>query len=49
MMAATPHQPAGSAWPEVRTTAGVARGRREEGLAVFRGVPFAALPMGQAR
>jgi para-nitrobenzyl esterase len=30
--------------PEVRTTAGPVRGRAEDGLAVFRGVPFADLP-----
>ncbi|KJK39004.1 carboxylesterase [Streptomyces variegatus] len=35
--------------PVVRTTAGAVRGRREEGLAVFRGVPFAAPPVGEAR
>src|SRR5215217_6807059 len=38
-----------SAEPEVRTTAGVVRGRREGGLAVFRGVPFAEPPVGEAR
>lgn len=41
MTAVTYHQPAGSAEPEVRTTAGVVRGRREGGLAIFRGIPFA--------
>ncbi|MFF7895386.1 carboxylesterase/lipase family protein [Streptomyces sp. NPDC007907] len=35
--------------PVVRTTAGAVRGRREEGLAVFRGIPFAAPPVGEAR
>ncbi|MGW3986866.1 carboxylesterase/lipase family protein [Streptomyces sp. NPDC004830] len=35
--------------PVVRTTAGAVRGRREEGLAVFRGVPFGAPPVGEAR
>ena len=43
------HQPVRSAEPEVRTTAGVVCGRREDGLAVFRGIPFAAPPVGQAR
>jgi para-nitrobenzyl esterase len=42
-----PH--AASAGPEVRTTAGVVRGRWEDGLAVFRGIPFAAPPVGRAR
>ncbi|MEU0384134.1 carboxylesterase/lipase family protein [Streptomyces chartreusis] len=41
----SPEQPA----PVVRTTAGAVRGRREEGLAVFRGIPFAAPPVGEAR
>ncbi|MFF7314839.1 carboxylesterase family protein [Streptomyces sp. NPDC008137] len=35
--------------PVVRTTAGAVRGRKEEGLAVFRGIPFAAPPVGEAR
>ena len=35
--------------PEVRTPAGVVRGRREAGLAVFRGVPFAEPPVGALR
>ncbi|WP_329090726.1 carboxylesterase family protein [Actinomadura citrea] len=35
--------------PEVRTAAGVVRGRREAGLAVFRGVPFAEPPVGALR
>ncbi|MEU6179234.1 carboxylesterase/lipase family protein [Streptomyces coeruleorubidus] len=35
--------------PVVRTTAGSVRGRREEGLAVFRGIPFAAPPVGEDR
>ncbi|TLS48137.1 carboxylesterase family protein [Streptomyces montanus] len=39
----------GSAEPEVRTAAGAVRGRREDGLAVFRGIPFAEPPVGAAR
>lgn len=35
--------------PEVRTAAGVLRGRREAGLAVFRGIPFAEPPVGALR
>ncbi|MGW2385429.1 carboxylesterase/lipase family protein [Streptomyces sp. NPDC001658] len=35
--------------PVVRTTAGAVRGRTEEGLAVFRGIPFAEPPVGDAR
>jgi para-nitrobenzyl esterase len=35
--------------PVVRTAAGAVRGRREDGLAVFRGIPFAEPPVGQAR
>ena len=35
--------------PEVRTTAGAVRGRPEDGLTVFRGIPFAAPPVGEAR
>ena len=42
-------QPTGSAGPEVRTTAGAVRGRWEDGLAVFRGIPFAEPPVGEAR
>ncbi|EST24802.1 carboxylesterase/lipase family protein [Streptomyces roseochromogenus] len=35
--------------PEVRTAAGVLRGSREAGLAVFRGIPFAESPVGALR
>ncbi|WP_329339549.1 carboxylesterase family protein [Streptomyces sp. NBC_01352] len=38
-----------SAPPVVRTEGGVVRGRREDGLTVFRGIPFAAPPVGEAR
>ncbi|MEU0217788.1 carboxylesterase family protein [Streptomyces sp. NPDC006265] len=40
---------AGQPGPVVRTTAGAVRGRREAGLAVFRGIPFAEPPVGEAR
>lgn len=33
----------------VRTEAGAVRGREEDGLRVFRGIPFAAPPVGEAR
>jgi para-nitrobenzyl esterase len=33
----------------VRTSAGAVRGRQEEGTAVFRGIPFAAPPVGHLR
>ncbi|GAA3844392.1 carboxylesterase family protein [Streptomyces coacervatus] len=33
----------------VRTAAGAVRGRREDGLTVFRGIPFAEPPVGEAR
>ncbi|GLW21758.1 carboxylic ester hydrolase [Microbispora amethystogenes] len=35
--------------PEVRTAAGVLRGGREAGLAVFRGIPYAEPPVGVLR
>ncbi len=35
--------------PEIRTAAGVLRGSREAGLAVFRGVPYAEPPVGALR
>jgi para-nitrobenzyl esterase len=38
-----------TAAPEARTAAGRVRGRREGGLAVFRGIPFAQPPTGPAR
>src|SRR3712207_148753 len=34
---------------EVRVTAGTVRGALESGLAVFRGIPFAAPPVGALR
>jgi para-nitrobenzyl esterase len=34
---------------EVRTTTGTVRGRRKDDLTVFRGIPFAAPPVGDAR
>ncbi|MEU9475637.1 carboxylesterase family protein [Streptomyces sp. NPDC048191] len=42
-------RPAGTAGPVVRTASGAVRGRHEEGLAVFRGIPFAEPPVGEAR
>jgi para-nitrobenzyl esterase len=35
--------------PDVRTTQGTVRGRLEDGLAVFRGIPFAQPPVGALR
>jgi para-nitrobenzyl esterase len=35
--------------PVVRTTAGLVRGRAEDGVAVFRGIPFAQPPVGDLR
>ncbi len=39
----------GPADPEVRTTAGRIRGSVEDGIAVFRGIPFAKPPLGALR
>ncbi len=44
----TPAGPA-SDGPEVSTTSGRIRGRMEDGVAVFRGIPFAAPPLGARR
>ncbi|HEX3963557.1 MAG TPA: carboxylesterase family protein [Trebonia sp.] len=41
--------PCESADPEARIAAGAVRGRREGGVAVFRGIPFAQAPTGRAR
>ncbi|MEU3731264.1 carboxylesterase family protein [Streptomyces sp. NPDC033538] len=38
-----------SAGPVVHTGTGSVRGRREDGLTVFRGIPFAEPPVGEAR
>ncbi|MFG3025320.1 carboxylesterase/lipase family protein [Streptomyces sp. NPDC048254] len=49
MTTAESHEPVRSAEPESCTTAGRVRGRWEGGLAVFRGIPYAAPPVGEAR
>ncbi|WP_328868921.1 carboxylesterase family protein [Streptomyces sp. NBC_00287] len=36
-------------FPEVTTVSGAVRGRREDGLVVFRGIPYAQPPVGEAR
>ncbi|WP_440106584.1 carboxylesterase/lipase family protein [Streptosporangium sp. H16] len=48
-MAVTASSKSSESEPEVRTAAGVLRGGREAGLAVFRGVPFAEPPVGPLR
>ena len=35
--------------PDVKTSTGIVRGRWENGVAVYRGVPFAAPPVGPRR
>ncbi|MFI7667678.1 carboxylesterase/lipase family protein [Nocardia sp. NPDC049526] len=42
-------RPSEHAEPTVRTATGAVRGRRENGLVVFRGIPFAQPPIGAAR
>ncbi len=49
MTTSTPRPPADPAGPVVRTAAGAVRGRHERGLSVFRGIPFAEPPVGEAR
>ena len=44
-----PMNATGSAGPHVRLTSGSVRGRTEDGLAVFRGMPFARPPVGELR
>src|SRR3954453_14769085 len=41
--------PAGASDPVVRTPYGAVRGRFEQGVAVFRGIPYAAPPFGPNR
>ncbi|MFI6505965.1 carboxylesterase/lipase family protein [Streptosporangium sp. NPDC050855] len=48
-MAVTASRKPSESEPEVRTRAGVLRGGREAGLAVFRGIPFAEPPVGSLR
>ena len=49
MTAMEPRELVGAVEPEVAITAGRVRGRREGGLAVFRGIPFAEPPVGAVR
>lgn len=43
------HEPVCSPETEVKTEAGWVKGRREHGLTVFRGIPYAEPPVGDAR
>ncbi|ARX80908.1 carboxylesterase [Streptomyces alboflavus] len=49
MSVAAPPSSGSHAAPLVRTEAGAVRGRSEEGVAVFRGIPFAEPPVGELR
>jgi para-nitrobenzyl esterase len=49
MTAEVSRKPSAGVTPQVRTVAGAVRGRWEDGLAVFRGIPFAEPPVGAAR
>ncbi|MFD9034090.1 carboxylesterase/lipase family protein [Streptomyces sp. NPDC059567] len=48
-VAASESSDSSGARPEVRAVAGVVRGAREAGVAVFRGIPFAEPPVGALR
>lgn len=48
-MTDSPALPDSAATPVAETTLGPVRGTREDGLDVFRGVPYAAPPVGEAR
>jgi para-nitrobenzyl esterase len=46
---ANPAKPANPTMPQASTHTGVLRGRVENGVAVFRGIPYAAPPVGELR